>query len=195
MPPGDPATATPRPTEAKRPPRPCPRTRLAVRASWLLALVVLAGGCAYTASPGLLPAHLKTIAIPVFENETGEYTLEQEVTDAVVQKFVSDNHLKITDERSADCEIKGQVVSYRNGVFGISQAAVAEEYRVTIVVSVTFKDLVKNREIWHDAQLTKWSNYYVQSVPGAPAQTELDGRKAAIQKIADEILNRSIESW
>jgi len=161
----------------------------------LVVLAGLVGGCGYTASPGLLPPHLKTIAIPVFENETGEYTLEQEITDAVVQDFVRDNHLRITDERTADCVIKGKVMSYRNGVFGISQAAVAEEYRVTIVVSVSFKDQVKNREIWHDDQLTKWSNYYVTPEPGAPALTELDGRKAAIVKIADEILSRSIESW
>jgi hypothetical protein len=27
------------------------------------------------------------------------------------------------------------------------------------------------------------------------AKTELDGRKEAIQKLADEILTRSVESW
>jgi hypothetical protein len=33
--------------------------------------------CAYSASPALLPAHLKNVAIPVFENATTEYTIEQ----------------------------------------------------------------------------------------------------------------------
>jgi len=142
----------------------------------------------------MLPSHLKSIAIPLFENETSEYTLEQDVTDAVVQRFVSDNHLRVVDEKSADCVVKGKITEYRNAVFGISNAELAQEYRVTIGVSVVFKDQVKNREIWRD-DIVKTANYYVQAVPGQQAKTELDGRKEAIQKIADEILSRSIESW
>ena len=37
--------------------------------------------------------------------------------------------------------------------------------------------------------------YYVQNVPGQEAKTELDGRKDAILKLADEILSRSVEGW
>ena len=157
-------------------------------------LFLLVAGCGYTASPALLPQHLKTVGIPLFENQTVEYTLEQEVTDAVVQRFVTDNHLRVVDEKSADCVVKGVITQYRNSVFGISNADLAQEYRVTIGVSVVFKDQVKNREIWHD-EIVKTANYYVQAVPGQQAKTELDGRKEAIQKIADEILSRSIESW
>jgi hypothetical protein len=113
----------------------------------------------------------------------------------VVQKFVTDNHLRIVDEKSADCVVTGKIVDYRNAVFGISNSDLAQEYRVTIGVSVVFKDQVKNREIWRDEQIVKTANYYVQPVPGQQAKTELDGRKEAIQKIADEILSRSIESW
>jgi len=41
----------------------------------------------------------------------------------------------------------------------------------------------------------KSANYYVQDVPGQKAQTELDGRQEAINKISDEILSRSVEGW
>ncbi len=156
---------------------------------------VLSGtGCGYTASPALLPQHLKTVAIPVFENGTPEAALEQELTDAVVQRFVKDNHLKIVDEKSANAVIRGKVTQYKNAVFGFSSTAQANEYRVTVGVQVTFKDLVKNREMWSD-QIVKSSNYYVQDVPGQEAKTELDGRKEAIIKIADEVLSRSVEGW
>jgi len=159
-------------------------------------LALSAGACAYSSSPGLLPPHLKTVVIPVFENTTTEYTLEQEITNAVIARFVEDNHLRVVDQRNANASIIGKVVTYRNSVFGIStEEALAQEYRVTIVVDVTFKDLVKNREIWHDSYLVKTANYYVQDVPGQTAKTELDGRQEAISKIADEILSRSIESW
>jgi hypothetical protein len=150
--------------------------------------------CGYTTSPALLPAHLKTVAVPVFENGTTEYTLEQDISSAVVDRFVKDNHLRVVDEKSANCVVRGRVTQYKNAVFGFSNASQAQEYRVTIAVQVTFKDLVKNREIWSD-EIVRTANYYVQSVPGQAPRTELDGRKEAIDKIADEILSRSVQGW
>lgn len=161
-----------------------------------LAVVTAVGSCGYTTSPALLPSHLKTIAIPVFENTTTEFALEQEMTDAVVRRFVADNKLKVVDERSANAVVHGRIIGYRNSVFGIStDQAVAQEYRVAITVEVVFKDQVKNREVWTDPSLVKTANYYVQDVPGQVARTELDGRREAITKIADEIFSRSVESW
>jgi|SRR6185503_9322104 len=181
------------PTTPGRPATRKPRSR--TLAVLLIACAVLGTSCAYSTSTALLPSHLRTVAIPVFENATTEYSLEQEVTETVIRRFVEDNHLRVVDERSADCVLRGRIVSYRNSVFGISNVALAQEYRVAIGVDVTFKDQVKNREIWHDPALEKTANYYVQNVPGQVAKTELDGRKEAIQKLADEILSRSVESW
>jgi len=152
-------------------------------------------GCAYTTSPALLPSHLKTLAIPVFENGTPEYTLERDVTDAVIARFVADNHLKIVDQRSADAVLKGRINVYKNAVFGFSQAAQAQEYRVTIECAVVFKDQVKNRELWSEEHLVKTANYYVVDTPGSPAKTEIDGRKEAITKLAEEIVARSVQGW
>ena len=154
-----------------------------------------AGSCGYTTSPALLPTHLKTVAIPVFENGTTEYTLEQEITTAVVDRFVKDNHLRVVDERSANAVIRGKITGYKNSIFGFSAANRAQEYRVSIACSVVFKDLVKNREIWNDPEMVKTANYYVVPVPGDSARTELDGRKEAISKLADEILSRTVEGW
>ncbi len=142
----------------------------------------------------MLPPHLKTVAIPVFENATPEAQLERELTDAVIDRFVKDNHLRIVDEKSANAVVRGRVTQYKNAVFGFSTSAQANEYRVTVGVQVTFKDLVKNRELWSD-EIVKTANYHVQDVPGQEAKTELDGRKEAITKIADEVLSRSVEGW
>ena len=154
----------------------------------------LAAGCGYTASPALLPQHLKTVAIPVFENATPEVRLEEEITNAVILKFVQDNHLKVVDEKTANAVIRGKVTTYKNSVFGFTQAGSSNEFRITVAVDVTFKDLVKNRELW-SGEIVKTANYYVVDVPGQKAQTELDGRQEAVSKIADEILSRSVEGW
>jgi len=159
------------------------------------ALAVVAASCAYTTNTALLPSHLKTVAVPVFENGTTEYTLERDVTDAVIARFVADNHLKVVDERSAHAVVKGRITTYRNAVFGFSQSAQAQEYRVTLGASVTFKDQVKNRQLWSEPDMIKTANYYVVDTPGDSARTELDGRKQAIAKLAEEIVTRSVEGW
>jgi hypothetical protein len=108
------------------------------------------------------------------------------VTDEVVQHFVRDNHLKIVDERSANAVLRGKVTQYKNAVYGLAaNTSSANAYRVTLAVQVTLKDMVKNRELWSD-EIVKSTIYYVQDVPGQTAKTELDGRKEAITKLADE---------
>ena len=105
--------------------------------------------------------------------------IEKEITQAVIDKFIADNHLRVVDERSANSVLRGRVVAYKNTVFGFTGSNRAQEYRVTLTVDVTFKDLVKNREVWKDAEITKYANYYVQPVPGDSARTENDTASTA----------------
>jgi len=171
------------------------RRRSARLAAALLVLALVAAGCVYSTSTALLPPHLKTVAVPVFENKTSEYTLEQQVTDAVIQRFVADNHLRVVDARSANLLVTGSILGYRNAVFGFNTATNANEYRVTIECAIVLKDQVKNRELWNEPHLIRTANYYVVNVPGDTAKTEVEGRKDAITKIADEIFARTVEGW
>jgi len=177
-------------TESSRPER--------KRASRLF-LVLLAGflsSCGlYSTNPGSLPGHIKTLAIPAFDNRTTQVGLDEEITQAVIQRFVDDNHLKVVSESDANAVLTGAVVDYRNTVFGFTGREQAQEYRVTITVAVRLMDKVKNRELWRDDGMVKTQNYYVISVPGQEPQDEVSGRKQAVQKIADEILSRTIENW
>jgi len=53
----------------------------------LLALAAcLAAGCGYSFR-GNLPAHIKTVAVPVFQNRTQVAGLENTITSAVVSAF------------------------------------------------------------------------------------------------------------
>jgi outer membrane lipopolysaccharide assembly protein LptE/RlpB len=168
------------------------------RGRWLflvfLALVLPSCGL-YSTHPGSLPGHIKTLAVPAFDNRTTQVGLDEEITQAVIQSFVSDNHLKIVAESDANAVLTGAVVDYKNTVFGFTGREQAQEYRVTITVAVRLMDKVKNRELWRDDDMVKTQNYYVISVPGQEPQDEVSGRKQAVQKIADEILSRTIENW
>ncbi|MEK7315283.1 MAG: hypothetical protein AAB011_03820, partial [Candidatus Eisenbacteria bacterium] len=69
-------------------------------AAALLVAVCAAGGCAYTVS-GVLPGHLKTLAVPVFGNNTVEFRLADDVTLAITDAFLANQRLRIARERDA----------------------------------------------------------------------------------------------
>lgn len=160
----------------------------------LAGAVLAAGGCSYTVS-GVLPGHLKTIAIPVFGNNTVEFRLADDVTQAITEAFQGDRRLRLVREQDADAVLRGTVVGYRNQVFGYTAAERATQYEIVLVVQVAFRDQIKNRVLWKEDQLAVRTTYDVVSVGGAPARTETEGRAEVIQKLADQIVSRTVQGW
>jgi outer membrane lipopolysaccharide assembly protein LptE/RlpB len=159
-----------------------------------LALAALAGGCAYTVRTSL-PSHLKTLAIPIFGNNTVEFGLADDITQSLVTGFVSERSMRIAQERDANAVLRGTVVAYKNQVFGYTTAERATEYEIVLTVSVSFRDMVKNRDLWKEDALTVRTTYNVVQVGTTPAQTETDGRKDVIQKLTDRIVSRTVQGW
>ena len=133
--------------------------------------------------------------MPVFQNATTEPNLEQEVTEAIVNRFVQDNKLKVVAEAEADLVLTGSVVRYVNAVFGFNAREQAEEYQVAVTVALTARDRVKNREMWRDDNLIRTTNYFVVDTPGQQPQDAISARRDAISKIADAVLNKTVEGW
>jgi lipopolysaccharide assembly LptE-like protein len=163
-------------------------------AAALAAAVIAAGGCAYTVS-SVLPAHLKTLAVPVFENKTVEFRLAEDVTDAITNAFIADRRLRIGRERDADAVLRGTVIAYKNQVYGYTAQERATQYEVVLVVQLTFRDQVKNRILWKEDQLVVRTTYNVIPVGGEAAKTETDGRRDVIAKLADQIVSRTVQGW
>lgn len=84
-----------------------------------LALICAAaslGGCGYHVSghSDLLPATIKTIAIPAFGNVTGRYRLTEMMPRALTREFISRTRYKvISEENEADAVLRGAVVNYQ----------------------------------------------------------------------------------
>jgi hypothetical protein len=162
----------------------------------LLALVTaLLCGCGYSFSGSSLPSHIKNVAIPVFENQSLDYQVADEVTQALVDRFISDNRLKVTPLSQADAVLEGVLTSYENKVYGYSRDEDPEQYIVVMKVSLVFKDQVKNREIWSEENLLASAVYSPGGVvPGSPVSEE-DARAKALDELANDVLARTLEQW
>ena len=157
--------------------------------------LLVPAGCGYTLKTAV-PSHIQSLAIPVLANNSVEFGLADEVTQSLVDGFLQDRHLRIVSERDANAVLRGTILSYRNRVFGYTQQERATEYEVVLVVQVTLRDMVKNRDLWKEDALTVRTTYNVSPVgAGDVARTESDARRDVIQKLANQVVSRTVQGW
>jgi hypothetical protein len=75
----------------------------------------LMAGCGYRVSghSDLLPASVRTIAIPAFGNVTGRYRLTELMPRSLTREFISRTRYQVVaDENNADAVLRGAVLNY-----------------------------------------------------------------------------------
>ena len=159
-------------------------------------LIFLAGcivGCAYTFNPSSIPGHIKTMEIPVLVNETLEVALAEEVTAGLIDRFVRDNALRVV-QGDADAVLEGTITGYENRVFGFNADQRADEYIVILMVDLTFRDRVKNKEIWSRIGVRGSASYFLNGATGGVTSEEA-ARELAVKQVVDFAISRTTEGW
>jgi len=147
------------------------------------------GGCGYSLTTRL-PGHIRTVAVPPFQNETLEYGLEEEITQAVIEKFTTDNNLRVVSEDRADSVVYGTIREYKRRVAGFTAEEIANEYEIAIVVDIVVRDRVKSKDLWAEEGMVRTTNYFVDQV-----ESERQGRDMAVKQLAEDIVSRTVQGW
>ena len=150
-----------------------------------VSLLIIWGCGIYSFSGSNLPAHIRTAAVPLFENETSEFGVDQQLTDEVINKITADNTLKIAGNRSADSIIKGKILRVVDRAGQYNRDEKASSFRVTITVAVSFVDAKKRKTIWQETW-SQWGDY---------TNNRDDGIKEAVDKLSTDILNKTVSGW
>jgi len=154
----------------------------------LMATLVIASCGPYSFNPGGRGG-LSSIAVPLFENRTAEYGIRELLTEGVIDRFVRDGSLKVLNERLADAVLRGAVVGYQSDPYNYDAGEIVSEYRVTITVNVRVEDPVKRNVVWEEEAMSQWGLYE------ASTETEDDGKRRAVEKLAEDIVNRTVKGW
>jgi outer membrane lipopolysaccharide assembly protein LptE/RlpB len=113
-------------------------------AASLLVFLMLTGCGYHTAGKAVrVPASVRTIAIPAFVNQTQTYRLEQTITAAVVNEFISRTKYRVENEvtPSADAVLRGTIVSTQISPQSYdSQTGRASSALVTVNLRVSLTD-------------------------------------------------------
>jgi hypothetical protein len=120
------------------------RARVYVAAA-VLAAVMGAYGCGYRVAgrANTLPATVKTIAVPAFENRTSTYRIEQRLTSAVVHELLVDTRYGVvSNPADGDAVLHGTVLGISGGAVVFDQAT---GRATTILVTVTMQAELEER--------------------------------------------------
>ncbi len=164
---------------------------------YALLLTVLAGCGYHQAGGNRLPSDIRTIAVPVFYNETFEPALEDAVTSAVKQEFLTNSRLTVVnDPEQADLVLKGTVISFGLDPLSFDRTkSVVLEYRVRIRVAVTVQDRRSQKVLWKDEAMQSAAEYTVNPDTAANRVAQDLAVAEASKQFAENVVHRVLEGF
>ncbi len=164
------------------------------RALILASAFLLVGGCGYSLR-GSLPGHIRTVAIPVFTNKTQEPGVENLLTRAVVDAFVTSGRLKVVRPEDADSILEGEIVGYQLNSLSFDPRVNVREYRLTVTLNLQFKDVKKNVVLWRQEGVQEKADFRVQGQVSATISSEESALRTAAVDIGRAIVNLTVERF
>jgi len=150
------------------------------------------GGC-YSFTGASVPQHWKTIAVPLFDDESnsGEPGLREQLTNAIIQKVQRDNTLQIADRSAANVVMVGSIVSVNaDEPVAVTTGEKGTRFRVRLTLKVSLLDKIQKKQIWEK----QFSDYGEYSATSGASQRQA-GLLAAIDKLSDTIVLETVSGW
>lgn len=123
-------------------------------------LAFLLSGCGYHVAGmgGKFPGGVTTLSIPVFSNQTSKPDIESTISSAFVNEFV--NTVKIID-KDAEAVMVGRIKSYTLTPISFAKNDITQEYRLTVVLSLSIVRSGGGEVVWEDDNVTDYEDFTV----------------------------------
>ena len=173
---------------------------------WGLALALAVAGCGYS-TQALMPSGYRKIYIEPFVNKlaiTQESTevqrfvtslprLSEDLTNAVIKRFIFDGHLRVTPRREdADLLLTGEIMDFHRQALRLSDQGVVEEYRLNLVANLALRDRKAGTLVWEESGFVGDTTYFLS---GPSATSESTAVEAMLTDFAKRVVERTVENW
>lgn len=151
----------------------------------LILFVFLLPGCGYhlAGTGSSLPQHIKVVGVPIFQNNTQGYQVEQKITSAINTLLIQRGKYKvIPEEQGADAVLNGTITSVSLVPVTFNANGQANEYNVIISAKVTFTDEIDKKILFTNPGFTFRGQYAID-------QSQLaffDRQSQAVDEIAKD---------
>jgi outer membrane lipopolysaccharide assembly protein LptE/RlpB len=160
----------------------------------ILVCAVMAGfaGCMYSFTGASVPTHLKTVGIPLVDDQSGfgEPGLRETFTRQLIDLFNQDNSLQVADRSKADAILEGAIVTITDAPAVVQQGEQVSKRRVTMTVRFKFQDMKLRKKVW-EKNFSNWGDY---DSGGGLSQRQV-GVQEATRKITEDVLLETVSGW
>jgi hypothetical protein len=165
-------------------------------ATWLVAAAVLisgVAGCAYSFTGASVPPHLKTVAIPLVDDQSGfgEPGLREYFTNQLTTLFINDNSLEVADRTHADSILEGTIIGVQDAPAVIQPGEQVAKRRITMSARFAFQDMKLRKKVW-EKTFSEWGDY---ESGGSGASQRQAGEQEAVRKLTEDILLETVSGW
>jgi outer membrane lipopolysaccharide assembly protein LptE/RlpB len=167
-------------------------TRLVLKTTTLITVVLLNTSCPYSFTGASVPNHVKTIAIPLVDDQSGfgEAGLREEFTTELTNLFLSDNSLEVADRTTADSILEGVITSVSDAPSVVAQGEAVTKRRITMSAKFAYQDKVLRKKVW-EKTFSEWGDY---DSGGGLSQRQA-GLSDAMKKLTEDILLETVSGW
>lgn len=162
-------------------------------------LLLLHSACGYrVAGRGdRLPPDLKTIAVPIFVNQTHQFQIEQKLAAAVTHELIERTRFQVThDVAGADAVLRGTVKDVRSGVvtFDLTTGR-ATTMQVQLIADVQLVDLRTKKVLFANPTYTFREQYQVSQNPSALFEEEGPALERLSRDLARTLVRDILENF
>ena len=167
--------------------------RSGIRSLALAVVVASVGACGvrYGFAGGGLPAHIRTMAVLPFENETPAPDLQRELFELLRRELRSRLGVREGAAATADALVRGTIRTYDVdipvGFSANSEQAVTARRKLQITIDIEIVDQSNGRVLWQRRGLRAEGEY--------GEQAEAAGRRDALLKIVSDIVEGAQSQW
>jgi len=165
-----------------------------IRNIFTIIIFALLWGCSYSFTGSSVPTHLKTISIPIIKDKSGsgEANISNNLTQNLIQQFIDDNSLQVTNSVNSDAVLAVTIVSFQERTEVVSgENEKASVRRITITVNASYKDLVMKKTIF-DKQ---FSNYATFDAISKSIENRQNAIQLAIESVNLDLLLAVVANW
>ena len=141
-----------------------------IRSSLFVAAFFCVAGfteCYKPVTKSQMPAYIKTVAVPAFQNQALRFKIEHRFTEAVMNALIRRGHgLRVQSEREgADAVIDGVVKGFSFSGVLLDDKGRARIFEVTITAAVTVRDQHDNRVLYDNQNFVFRGEYEFANDP------------------------------
>jgi outer membrane lipopolysaccharide assembly protein LptE/RlpB len=161
------------------------------RIIYFLICLLCLSGCGVYSFKGQGIGGIKTIAVEPFDNQTAEFGIREQITDAILTKLLGDRTLSIANSQTADAILRGRVIQIDDRPLSYHENETVTEYQVTLTVEVMLFKPGQSDPILQ-MRLTGEGNYPYQT--GSPDERK-QGLDKAVEQLVQDLMNRLTSDW